>query len=78
MLLLVDFDMVSEVGVAQVRRLRDSLPTMNVLLLVPEERLGEEFRDLLVVGGTDFLSKPFDVQEVLDSLDRLWSADPTD
>ena len=28
--------------------------------------------------GMGFLSKPFDVQEVLDSLDRLWSADATD
>ena len=64
-LLLVDLDMVSEVGVGQVKQLRVRHPAMKVLLLVAAKRIGEEFRDLLTVESTDFLSKPIDPVQLL-------------
>ena len=64
-LLLVGLDMVSEVGVGQVKKLRLRLPDMNVIFLVAVKPVGEEFRDLLTVGATDFLSKPFNSIQLL-------------
>jgi len=70
-LLLVGLDIVSEVGVGRVKKLRLRLPAMNVLFLVAMKQVGEELRDLLTVGATDFLSKPFNPVQLLHRISVL-------
>lgn len=75
-LLLVALDMASKVGLSQVRKLRLRHPAMNILLLVAAKHRGEEFRDLLAIGATDFLSKPIDSFQLLHRIRVLNSMKP--
>ncbi len=59
-LLLVDYDILRALGPTAFGELRAKFPNMTVLMLLDADRPGAELGEMLTVGTTDFLAKPFD------------------
>lgn len=72
-LLLIDYATLRALEPASVRALRARIPMMSVLMLLAEDHLGAEFSEMLGIGTTDFLTKPFDRVQLLHRL-RILSA----
>jgi DNA-binding response OmpR family regulator len=68
-LVILDVNLPDIDGIEVCRRLRRRDPRVPVLFLTAAT--GARRREAMAAGGTAFLEKPFDVDELLDTIDRL-------
>lgn len=73
-LMLTDVVMPGMDGFELLRRVKAAYPEMTVIVLTGYARK-QSISDFLLYGADDYLSKPFQVQTLLDAVDRVLGPD---
>ena len=77
-IVLMDIRLPGISGIETLLQLRDRNPTIPILLMTGCERSSEEAVLATTAGATDLLFKPFKIRQMLDRLDSILQAEPTE